>query len=172
MNIISQCRETSVADSLQRSASGHEHSEREMFFFPWRLVPFLEWRQICQHTNEDVKYSSWSRHTWTFPRASKDYTFPGTSTGITYFQKQGNEEWSHFEEWSVLLLPTITKHFQTISLPLVRLVTLFIPLFKLLREERIFYCFHEAVVAQGVGKGTQTKERRYVGRFGFCSLST
>lgn len=172
MNIISQCRETSVVDSLQRSASGHEYSGREKLFFPWRLVPFLEWRMICQHTNEDVKYTSWSRHTWNFPRDSKAYTFPGTSTGIMYFQKQGNEEWADSAEWSILLLPSITKHFQTLSLALVRLITLFIPLFKSVSEEWMFYYCHEGVVAQGVGKGTQMHERRYVGRFGFGSLST
>lgn len=70
--------------------------------------------------------------------------------------------------FSFLLSPNISRPFPL----LVRLVTLFIPLFKLLREERMFYCYHKEVVAQGVGKGTQTKERRYVGRFGFCSLST
>lgn len=63
--------------------------------------------------------------------------------------------------WGVInsspLLPTTTKQFQTLSLALGRLITLFIPLFKIVSKESMFYRCWGGVVAQGEGKGTLRK---------------
>lgn len=113
MNIISQCRETSVVDSLQKSASGHEYSGREKLFFPWRLVPLLERRLICQHTNEDVKYTSWSRHTWNFPRNIKDISLVPVLEIYTFRSKgmRSDHTVQNDQFFSFLLWPNISRPF-------------------------------------------------------------
>lgn len=133
-----------------------------MLFFPWRPMSCREWRLICQHTNEDAKCITWSRHFWNFPRDEKDYSSCAISTGITYFQKQGND----FGVWSVLLYfpipPSSSRPFPSLlagwSLSLSPCLKLWVTK-ECFIAERMFYCCQGGMVTQEVGKGTWRKEK-------------
>lgn len=56
------------------------------------------------------------------------------------------------------LFPTTTKNFQPLTLTLVRLITFITSLFKIVREERMFYRCQRGMVARDKGRKLEEKK--------------